>query len=209
MPSKLVTFEQVKKLMGWCPYAKTAEAGPRTSPLNFEANDFSGEEKARSPTVPGQHSRLDTQLLLLPIFFTPVYISLFQKGINSEAFLLGLSLSLPIYLLGWKKQMYQYNAAKEKPVVSPSFRKSLFCVILFLFLGFTLIMAFLPYFSSHAAHLLNDRTLNSFVSGTLILTCGFYFQLIYWERKNHMKMFMKREKGQQMLYVLGEKGREL
>ncbi|WP_440953823.1 DUF1673 domain-containing protein [Methanosarcina sp. Mfa9] len=209
MPSKPVVFDQVKKLMGWCPNARAAEAGPRISPVNFEANDLSGGEKARSPTVPGQHSRLDTQLLLLPIFFTPVYISLFQKGINTEAFLLGLSLSLPIYLLGWKKQTHQYNAAKEKPVVSPSFRKSLFCVILFLFLGLILLMAFLPYISSHAAHLLNDRTLNSFVSGTLIPMWGFYFQLIYWERKNHMKMYMKREKGQQKLYALGEKKGEL
>ncbi|AKB23660.1 hypothetical protein MSMTP_0191 [Methanosarcina sp. MTP4] len=209
MPVKLVAFEQIKKLMGWCPNAKTAEAGPRISSVNFEAYDRSGEEKARSPTVPSQHSRLDTQLLLLPIFFTPVYINLFQKGINTEAFLLGLSLSLPIYLLGWKKQMHQYNAAKKKPVVSPSFRKSLFCVILFLFLGFTLLIASLPYISSHAAHLLNDRTLNSFASGTLIPMWGFYFQLIYWERKNHMKMYMKREKGQQKLYALGEKGGKL
>lgn len=111
-------LEYIKKLMGWCPNAKTLETGPRISSANFEAYDRSGEEKARSPTVPNQHSRLDTQLLLLPIFFTPVYINLFQKGINTEAFLLGLSLSLPIYLLGWKKQMYQYDAVKEKPVIS-------------------------------------------------------------------------------------------
>ncbi|MCQ1535060.1 DUF1673 domain-containing protein [Methanosarcina sp. KYL-1] len=206
MPAKAVAFEQIKKLMGWCPNAKTAEAGPWISSVNFEEYGRPGEEKARSPAVPGQHSRLDTQLLLLPIFFTPVYINLFQKGINTEAFLLGLSLSLPIYLPGWKKQMHQYDAAKKNPVISPFFRRSLFCVILFLFLGFTLLMAFLPYISSHAAHLLNDQTLNSFVSGTLIPMWGFYFQLIYWERKNHMKMFMKREKGQQMLYALGEKG---
>ncbi|WP_341536979.1 DUF1673 family protein [Methanosarcina barkeri] len=63
--------------------------------------------------------------------------------------------------------------------------------------------------SSHAAHLLNDQALDSFVSGTLVLMWSFYFQLIYWERKNHMKMYMKRKKGQQKLYVLGEKGEEL
>ena len=209
MPVKPVAFKQIKKLMGWCPNAKIAEAGPRISSVNFEEYGRSGEEKARSPTVPGQHSRLDTQLLLLPIFFTPVYINLFQKGINTEAFFLGLLLSLPIYLLGWKKQMHQYNAVKEKPVISPFFRKSLFCVLLFLFLGLILLMAFLPYISSHAAHLLNDRTLYSFVSGTLIPMWGFYFQLIYWEKKNHMKMYMKKEKGQQKLYALGEKGRKL
>lgn len=195
--------------MGWCPNAKASQTGSRISSANFEANNRSGGEKARSPTVQSQHSRLDTHLLLLPIFFIPVYINLFQKGINTEAFLLGFLLSLPIYLLGWKKQMHQYDVVKRNPVVSPSFRKTFFCVFIFLFLGFTLLMAFLPYISSHAAYLLNTQTLYSFTSGTLVLMWSFYFQLIYWERKNHMKMYMKREKGKQKLYVLGENEGEL
>lgn len=209
MSNKTFVFDQIKKLMGWCPYAKTAGVGPRPSPDNFEANNRSGGEKVRSPTVPSQHSRLDIYLLLLPIIFTSVYIKPFQKGVNTEAFLLGLSLSLPIYLLGWKKQMHQYDAVKRNPAVSPSFRKTFACVILFLFLGFTLLMAFLPYISSHAVYLLNDQAMYSFTTGVLILMWSFYFQLIYWERKNHMKIYMKREKGQQKLYVLGEKGEEL
>lgn len=207
MSNKTFVFDQIKKLMGWCPNSKALETGSRISSANFRANDQSEGEKARSLNVPSQHSRLDTQLLLLPIFFIPVYINLFQKGINAEFFLLGLLFSLPIYLLGWKKQMHQYDAVKRNPVVSPSFRKTFACVLLFLFLGFTLLMAFLPYILSHAVYLLNDQALDSFVSGTLVLMWSFYFQLIYWERKNHMKMYMKREKGQQKLYVLGEKGR--
>lgn len=195
--------------MGWCPNAKALETGSKISSANFEANDLSAGEKVRSPTIPSQHSRLDTHLLLLPFFFTLVYINLFQKGMDTEAFLLGFLLSLPIYLFGWKKQIHQYDAVKRNPVVSPSFRKTFAFVILFLFLGLSLLMAFLHYISSHAAHLLNDQTLYSFTSGTLILMWSFYFQLIYWEKKNHMKIHMKREKGQQKLYVLGEKEEEL
>jgi len=204
-----VFIESIRRLMGWCPNAKVLETGSQNIPANFEVYDRSEGEKARSPEVSGKHSRLDTQLLLLPFFFSPVYINLFQQGINTEAFLLGLSLSLPIYLLSWKKQMHQYNEVKEKPVISPSFRKTLACVVLFLFLGLTLLLAFLPYISSHAVDLFNDQTLDSFVSGTLILMWSFYFQLIYWEKKNHVKMYEKREKGQQKLYVLGEKRGEL
>lgn len=204
-----MTLKYIKKIMGWCPNAKKLETGPRISSSNFEAYGRSREEKSRSPEVSGPHSRLYTQLLLLPMFFAPVYINLFQKGINTEAFLLGLLLSLPIYLLGWKKQMHQYDAAKEKTVISPSFRKTFFCVFLLPFLGLTLLIAFLPYISSHAAYLFNDQVLYSFFSGTMILMWGFYFQLIYWERKNHVKMYVKREKGQHKLYVLGEKGGEM
>ena len=209
MPAKVFIFDQLKKFMGWCPNARAFETGSTVSFVNFGANDQLEGEKAKNPTVSGQHSRLDIYLLVLPIIFTPVYIKLFQKGINTEAFLLGLLLSLPIYLLGWKKQMHQYNAVKRNPVVSPSFRKTLACVVLFLFLGFTLLMAFLPYISSRAAYLFNDQVLSSFTSGALILMWSFYLQLIYWEKKNHMKMYLKREKGQQKLYVLGEKEREL
>jgi hypothetical protein len=204
-----IFIRNIRKLMGWCPNAKALETVSRISSANFEANDQSEGEKAKNPTVPGQHSRLDIYLLLLPIFFAPIYIKIFQKGVNTEAFLLGLSLSLPIYLLGWKKQMHQYDAVKRNPVVSPSFRKTLACVVLFLFLGFTLLMAFLPYISSHSAYLFNDQVLSSFTSGTLILMWSFYLQLIYWEKKNHMKMYVKREKGQQKLYALEEKEREL
>ncbi|KKG06919.1 DUF1673 domain-containing protein [Methanosarcina mazei] len=208
MPVKIFVFDQIKKLMGWCPNAKKLEAVNQNSFSNFEAYDQSGKEKSNVSKASDKHSRLDIQLFLFPFFFTPIYINLFQKDINTEAFLLGLSLSLPIYLLGWKKQMHQYNAVKEKPVISPSFRKTLACIVLFLFLGITLLLVFLPYISPYF-YLLNDQTLNSFVLGTLILMWGFYFQLIYWERKNHMKIYIKRENAQQKLYVLEEKGGEL
>ena len=124
-----MTLEYIKKIMGWCPNAKKLETGPRISSADFETYGQLGEEKARSPEVSGPHSRLYTQLLLLPMFFAPVYVNLFQKGINTEAFLLGLLLSLPIYLFGWKKQIHQYDAAKEKPVISPFFRKIFFYVL--------------------------------------------------------------------------------
>jgi hypothetical protein len=34
---------------------------------------------------------------------------------------------------------------------------------------------------------------------------GFYFQLIYWEKKHHVKIYIKSEKGFQKMYALGEK----
>lgn len=39
----------IRKLMGWCPYAKNVGASPRFSPNNFEANDRSGGEKSDRP----------------------------------------------------------------------------------------------------------------------------------------------------------------
>jgi hypothetical protein len=49
MTAKIFVFDQIKKFMGWCPYAKNVGAGPRLSPENFEANDRSGGEKGDRP----------------------------------------------------------------------------------------------------------------------------------------------------------------
>jgi hypothetical protein len=78
MSNKTFVFYQIKKLMGWCPNSKTLEAETRISSANFEVNNLSGGEKA-SQTAPSQHSRLDAHLLLLPIFFTPIYKTYFKK----------------------------------------------------------------------------------------------------------------------------------
>jgi hypothetical protein len=121
----------IKKLMGWCPNAKTLETGSRISPANFEVYAQSRGEKARNQGVLSQFSRLfsrfDVRILLPTLFFTLCFMNLlFQKGINSEAFLLGLSLSLLTYLLGWKKQMNMYDTLAKKPAVVSSFKKTFF-----------------------------------------------------------------------------------
>ncbi|MDY9928101.1 DUF1673 domain-containing protein [Methanosarcina sp.] len=205
-----MTLEYIKKLMGWCPNAKLLETGSRISPVNFEAPDLPGGEKARSPEILSRfsrlYSRLDFRTLLPIIFLTPFYINLlFRKGVNAEALLLGLSLSLLIYLLGWKKQMRQYDALAKKPIINSSFKKTLFWVFVVLILGLILFMVFL----SHTTHFLNAQSLYSFITGAWIFMGGTYLQLIYWERKNHLKIYIKSEKGFQKMYALGKKREEL
>jgi hypothetical protein len=38
---------------------------------------------------------------------------------------------------------------------------------------------------------------------------GFYFQLIYWEKKNHMKIYIKYENSLEKIYAIGKKEGEL
>jgi len=202
--------EYIKKLMGWCPNAKTLETGSRISPPNFEAYVQSEGEKARNPGIPNRFSRLfsrfDVRILLPTLFFTfHLIILLFQKGVNTEAFLLGLSLSLLTYLLGWKKQMNKYDTLAKKPAVVSSVKKTFFLVFLAIILSLILLMVFLPYILSHTALSLNARALYSFVAGTWFLMWGTYLQLIYWEKKKHMKIYIKIEKGFQKMYALGKK----
>lgn len=203
----------IKKLVGWCPYAKTTGLDSRTGPANFEAYDQSGGEKAGGPEVLSRFSRLFSRYgvrILLPTLFFTFYliILLTQKGINSEAFLLGLSLSLLTYLLGWKKQMNKYDALTKKPAVVSSFKKTFIWVLSVIILGLILFMVLLSHLS-HMLHFPNAQSMYSFIAGALIMMWRSYLQLIYWEKENHMKIYIKSEKGFQKMYALGEKKGEL
>ena len=198
----------IKKLMGWCPNAKPLETGSRISPANFEVSDQSGGEKARIPGFLSRFSslfsRFDVRILLPAIFVTPFYINLlFRKGVNTEAFFLGLLLSLMIYLLSWKKQMQRYDALAKKPIVRSSKKKNILLVFLAIFLLGILFGILLT------GHFLNVQSTFSFIAGTWILMWGNYLQLIYWEMKNHLKIYIKSEKGFQKMYALREKAGEL
>jgi len=204
------TGEYIKKLMGWCPNVKTLEAESRINSNNFELHDQSGGEKARNPGISSRFSRLlsrfDIRILLPTLFLTLIYINLlFQKGINAEAFFLGFSLSLLIYLLGWKKQMHHYDSLAKKPVVGSSSKRILLWIFFVLILFLVLPMVFL----SQLPSFLNARSLYSLVAGAGTLMWGSCLQLIYWERKNHMKIYIKNEKGLQKMYAIGKREREL
>ncbi|HII02972.1 TPA: DUF1673 family protein [Methanosarcinaceae archaeon] len=89
----------IKKLMGWCPNAKTAEAGPRISSVNFEAPAQSGGGKTGSmgtiSRFTRQFARLRNRILPVTVYLTLLYfILLAQYGIKPEAFLEGLAFAL-------------------------------------------------------------------------------------------------------------------
>jgi len=208
-----MTLEYIRKLMGWCPNAKTLESRSSISPYNFETYARSGGEKAGNPRDLNRLSRLfsmfEVRILLPTLFFTLYLINLLsQKGVNIEAFLPGISLSLLTYLLGWKKQMHKYDALAKKPAFVSSFKKTFFRVFSVIILGLILLMVFLSYILSHAALFLNAQSLYSFIAGALPLMWGTYLQLIYWEKKNHMKIYIKNEKRFQKMYALEEKAGE-
>jgi hypothetical protein len=203
-----MTLEYIKKLMSWCPNAKTIEVGSRISPTNFEKYDQSKREKARNPRVPSPFSRLDVRLLLPTLLLTPFYIvMLLLKGVNSELFFLGILFSLLINLLFWKKQIREYDAAAKKSTV----RYISKIVLFFVFLSIIWFLIFPPIvFLSYTPSSINSQSMYSFIAGAWILTMwGTCLQLFYWEKKNHMQICMKNENGFQKTYTIGEKEGEL
>jgi hypothetical protein len=207
-----VSLRYIKKLMGWCPNVKTTEIGSHISPSHFETNDRSRGEKANSPQVKNQFSRifsrLDVRLFLPTLILTPFYISmLFLKGVDSEALFIGILLPLLIYSLCWKKQMLWYDALAKKPNVR------YFSKIVLFFVFLTLIWALIfpiRVFLSHVPSSINSESLYSFIAGlSFFIMWGTSLQLIYWEKKNHMKICIKNENGFLKTYAVGEKEGEL
>lgn len=195
--------EYLKKLMGWCPYAKSAEAGPRISSVNFEAPAQSGGGKARSmgtiSRFTRQFSRFRNRILPVTVYLTLLYFVLLARyGIKPEAFLEGLAFALLLAALLWKKQMHQYDTLAKKPIVSSSGKKKFlrifFAIILLMISG----LVFLPYVARTLFH--NMQTFYSFSAGTIFFMWISYLQIVYWERKNQMRICMKSEGGFRTIY---------
>ncbi|MDD3874078.1 MAG: DUF1673 family protein, partial [Methanosarcina sp.] len=65
-------------------------------------------------------------------------------------------------------------------------------------------------FLSYTPSSINSQSMYSFIAATWILTMwGACLQLFYWEKKNHMRIYIQSEKRSQKMYALGEKEVEL
>lgn len=203
MASKLVVFEQVKKLMGWCPNAKTAESGYLIPSGNFEANAREGREKAGIPETLYGYRKASTRILLMNASFTllhPVVLAII--GLNRGAFLVGLGISMLIGIFDWKKQMKRYDALEKEPVLDYSGKVKLlkkwhgipgYIFLLLIFYLWSEGREFaLPF-------------LCSFVAGTLVFLWFSYLQMIYWERKNHKILYYKSCGTWKTSYVIRER----
>jgi len=189
VPSKPVVFEQVKKLMGWCPYAKTPESGYMIPSGNFEANAREGREKAGIPETLYGYRKASRRILHMNASFTllhPVVLAII--GLNREAFLVGLGISMLIGIFDWNRQMKRYDALEKEPMLDYSGKVKLLKKwhgipgYIFLLLIFYL-------WAEIKAFALMD--LYSFVAGTLVFLWFSYLQMIYWERKNHKIFYYK------------------
>jgi len=199
----------IRKLMGWCPNAKTFKNESRVSPANFEAYNRSRGEKARSPMALSRFSklfsRLDVRLLLPTLFLTPLYtIMLFVKGVNIEFFFSGILVSLLLNSLCWKKLIHECNDLVKKPDVRYVSKIVFFYV--FLSLIWFSVLPFIVFRSYHMSSSINSQSMYSFIAGLWILTMwGTCLQLVYWEKKNHRKICTENENGFQKTYAIGEK----
>ncbi|HII02971.1 TPA: DUF1673 family protein [Methanosarcinaceae archaeon] len=94
--------------------------------------------------------------------------------------------------------MHKYDALAKKPTVyTYSKRKALrtFFVIILLMVS---CLVFLPHVVRTLFH--NMQTFYSFSAGTIFFMWISYLQIVYWERKNQMRICTKSEGGFRTIY---------
>jgi hypothetical protein len=190
------TGEFIKKLMGWCPNARASEARQNVSLENFNSDipKGSGGENGDMKS-PGWLRKASTRILLYGVFYTSVcFLVLNQTGINPIFLLAGFFTALVHVAFYWKIQMERYNALVKRSVIEHSDKKK----------SITLTIPYALYFVIFFLSIIVDHkhVLQAMVSFSAGLQVGIwlgYFQMIYWEKINHVMIYF--DKG----YGMGKK----
>ncbi len=198
MSNKTFVFDQIKKLMGWCLNARASEARRNIDLENFDSNV---PDRARGDNSclknPGWLQRESNQILLFAIFLTFVHFLIY----NHMGLLPSLFAPLPplfYFVFHWNERIQRFNDIAKKSIVRYVSKLSYLWVFLIIIV-FIAPMILLTYMIIHWNLALFELSILCF------FMWGFYFQLIYWEKKNHMRIYIKSGSGFQETYAIGEK----
>jgi hypothetical protein len=87
--------KSIKRLMGWCPNAKTLETESRINPITFEAHDQSGGEKAGNNL-----SRMKRMGLLLTSVGSLVAVSSLALDLKDNVSSIMVGIGTILFLIG-------------------------------------------------------------------------------------------------------------
>lgn len=193
----------IKKLMGWCPNAKANEARKLINLENFDSNT---PDRARGENEnlenPGWLRKTSTRVLLLSILFTLVYIlAINHLGLNLASLLAGFLISVAFIVFDWKKQMHRYDTLVQEHICDNSGMKKVSQRINLIFYA----MLFYWIFSGDVERNFSMKVTISFMSGCLVVMWLSYFQLIYWQKKNHKTIYFNKSYGKwKKSYIIRE-----
>lgn len=193
----------IRKLMGWCPYAKVKEA---KQPVSFESFDFNIPDRARGDGESIKNLRWfrkeSNRILLIALFTTSLYsLVLHQTGINLIFLFVGFLIALIYFAFYWKTQIQRYDDMVKHSVIDYSNDKvNTLLKILFLFY---FLMIFLGIFIGRE---IAWQAMLSFYGGLLVFFWLSYFQIKYWERINNKTIFFDKKYGRwKKSYIIKEK----
>lgn len=179
----------IKKLMGWCPNAKAHEA---RQPINFESFDSgissrTGRNDGNQKNL-GWFQKTNIQTFLINTFLTLASLLVInQLGINLFFLLAGSLISLFFIIFDWNAQMRRYDTLVKHPVIDYSDKKKLYYILACAF-----ILTYHLYIKGHGIAM---QAMFSSMGGLMVGMWIIYFQLIYWEKKNHKTIYFGKKHG--------------
>ncbi len=187
-----LNVEYIKKLMGWCPNAKAHEARRHVNLENFDSDVPDRARGGNGDLInPGRFRKVSTRILLLDIFLTFVYfLILTHIGLNLIFLLTGFLTVLVHVASYWKTQMQRYDDLVKQPVTEYSNKKKSIIVAIPFVLYFVIFFLSIVVGQEHAL-----QTMFSFGGGFLVGMWLIYFQIIYWEKMNHKKIYINKRDG--------------
>lgn len=195
--------ENIKKLMGWCPNARVHEARQH---INFESFESGIPDKAKGDEGdqrnPGWLRKTSTYTILINILFTLAYLlAINHLGLNLAFLLAGFSISVVFIVFDWKKKMRRYDTLALKHICDNSFMKKVSQIINLIFYAFL----FYWIFSGDVERNHSMQIIISFMGGFLVGMWLGYFQLIYWQKKNHKTIYFDKSYGKwKKSYIIRE-----
>jgi hypothetical protein len=181
-------FDRIKELMGQYPSARANEVRQHT---NFEGLDLGTQDKTegedRNQKNPGRLRKMSNRILLTDAFFTLAYILIInQLGVNFILLLIGFFIALFLIIFSWKAQIQSYDNMIKQPVIDRSDQKMLYFIFnvpVYIALFYLAVKGW------------NLQAMVSFFGGSQLGMWLSYFQLIYWEKKNHKMIYFGKNCG--------------
>lgn len=181
----------IKKLMEWCPNAKTHEAKQQTNFGIFEsdipdrAKGDDGDQKNL-----GWIRKTSTYTLLINILFTLIYtLAINHLGLNLAYLLAGFFVFVIFFVFDWKKQMHRYDTLAQELVLDYSGMEKVIRIMTLIFYA----ILFYWIFSGDVLKNFYLQVTFSFMGGIVIGMWLNYFQLIYWQKKNHRTIYFDKK----------------
>ncbi|AKB52813.1 hypothetical protein MSBRW_3560 [Methanosarcina barkeri str. Wiesmoor] len=191
----------IKKLMGWCPNAKAPEGRQL---INFESFEY-GISSRTGGNDGGQKNlgwlqKTNVQTFLINTFLTLASLLVInQLGVNLFFLLAGSLISLFFIIFDWNAQMQRYDSLVKQPVIDYSGKKTLYYILAYAFM----IVIFYFWFKGQE---LAMQAIFSLLGGSTVAMWIGYFQLIYWEKKNHKTIYFdKKHETWKTSYIIREK----
>jgi hypothetical protein len=201
--------EYIKKLMGWCPNTRAYEAKRHVNLENFDS-DVPDRARGENGDLknPGWFRRIRNQMLLAGIFLTFMYFLIINHtGFLPFALICGLFTGLAAVVAHWNRRIEQYDVIAKKPVVRYVPKKKSFWISLTIIFFILVSLFFLPYIPKIGTFI--TQFMFSFSANVISMMWGAYFLLIYWEKKNHMKIYRENVNSYENTYAIEEKEGEL